>query len=301
MSAPPAFVIDAKWQGKYGLLQHSPQRFPHFEQILVRIRSDGHHLGMWAAFMRCEDPGDLGLETRHMLQRADGSPITIKEESTDYYLFDFTQPEVQEVLRRTAKAFIKRYQLGPVKFDFGYELPSLDAGAPKDMAWAGEKLLLKGLEVVVNAMREENPDLVVMYYSLSPLYNAYFDLHSRDDLFMCSQEYDLEANRRFLFSSLLGEIGIPTYGSGGYDWRTMPQIWFDSAPVGALGSLNSFSGDEQGERATPQRVAKYNGLAHVLRTSKIMKLCCWPCGAGAVWALKWLPNLAALPKPRRPW
>jgi hypothetical protein len=274
------FVIDAKWQGKYGLLEHSPQRFPHFEQILARIRSDGHHLGMWAAFMRCEDPRDLGLETRHMLHRADGSPITLKEESTDYYLFDFTQPEVQEVLRRTAKAFIKRYQLDLVKFDFGYELPSLDAGAPKDMAWAGEKLLLKGLEVVVNAMREENPDLVVMYYSLSPLYNAYFDLHSPDDMFMCSQEYDLEANRRFFFSSLLGEIGMPTYGSGGYDWRTMPQIWFDSAPIGTLGSLNSFSGDEQGERATPERVAKYNGLAHVLRTSNVFSI--KPIGADYV-------------------
>jgi len=56
---------------------------------------------------------------------------------------------------------MKRYRPDLVKFDFGYELPSLDTGVPKDMNWAGEKLLAKGLDVVVNAMREENPDLEV--------------------------------------------------------------------------------------------------------------------------------------------
>lgn len=266
------FVIDAKWEGKYGLLEHSAERFPHFQEILRRIRSDGYRLGMWAAFMRCEEPRDQGLSTTHMLHRANGEPIKIREGATEYYLFDFTQPEVQEVLRRTAKAFIKRYRPDLVKFDFGYELPSLNDGAPRDMRWAGEKLLVKGLDVVVNAMREENPDLVVMYYSLSPLFNDYFDLHSPDDLFMCGKEYDLEANRRFLFSGLLGEVGMPTYGSGGYDWSTMPQIWFDSAAVGTLGSLNSFSGDEENERPTPARVAKYNGLAQALRPSNTFSI-----------------------------
>jgi hypothetical protein len=274
------FVIDAKWEGKYGLLEHSAVRFPHFEDVLARVRSDGHFLGMWAAFMRCEDPKLVGLTTAQMLCRPDGEPIRISEGPTQYYLFDFTQPEVQQVLRRSAKAFMKRYRPDLVKFDFGYELPSLDAGAPKDMNWAGEKLLVKGLDVVVNAMREENPDLVVMYYSLSPLFNDYFDLHSPDDLFMCGMEYDLEANRRFFFSGLLGEIGMPTYGSGGYDWSTMPQIWFDSAAVGTLGSLNSFSGDEENEAATPERVAKYNGLAQALRPSNTFSI--RPIGADYV-------------------
>jgi len=155
------FVIDAKWEGKYGLLEHSAERFPHFEEILARIHSDSHFLGVWAAFMRCEDPKLVGLTTAHMLCRPNGEPITINEGPTRYYSFDFTPPEVQQVLRRSAKAFMKRYRPDLVKFDFGYELPSLDAGTPKDLNWAGEKLLAKGLDVVVNAMREENPDLEV--------------------------------------------------------------------------------------------------------------------------------------------
>ena len=32
-------VIDVKVEGKYGLLQHSPERFPHFREILARTRS----------------------------------------------------------------------------------------------------------------------------------------------------------------------------------------------------------------------------------------------------------------------
>jgi hypothetical protein len=37
--------------------------------------------------------------------------------------------------------------------------------------------------------------------------------------------------------------------------------------VGTLGSLNSFDRDEEGEVYTPEMIAKYNGITHVLRAS----------------------------------
>jgi hypothetical protein len=52
----------------------------------------------------------------------------------------------------------------------------------------------------------------------------------------------------------------------------MPGIWFDSAAVGTLGSLNSFSGDEENEGPTPERVAEYNGLAQLLRPSNTFSI-----------------------------
>ncbi len=88
---------------------------------------------------------------------------------------------------------------------------------------------------MIGAMREENPDLAVMYCQLSPLFLDYFDLHSLDDLFLAAGEYDVEANRGIFFSSVLGSLGVPTYGSSGYDWASSPDIWFDSAAVGTLG------------------------------------------------------------------
>jgi hypothetical protein len=263
------FVIDGYWEGKYGNLQHDKNRFPNFEATLERMRADGFDLGLWAAFMRCEDPAGLGLTTAHMMRQSDGSPFTIRADPTGlgnvFYLFDFTQPEVQKVMSELAREFVRRYKPDFVKFDFGYEIPPLSVAAPKDMSLAGERMLLKGIQVVGDAMREVNPDIVILYYSLSPLFIDYFDLNSPDDLGLSSPDYDIEANRRFFFASLLGEIGMPTWGSGGYDWVTSPEIWFDTIPLGGLGSLGGFAGPDPKLLATPERVAKFNGLAELTR------------------------------------
>jgi len=265
------FVIDGYWEGKYGNLRHSKERFPHFEETLDRMRAEGFDVGLWAAFMRCEDPAELGLTTAHMMRQPDGTPFVIRADPTGkgnaFYLFDFTQPEVQKVMTDLAKEFVRRYKPDFVKFDFGYEIPPLSVAAPKDMSLAGERMLLKGIQVIGDAMREVNPDIVILYYSLSPLFIDYFDLNSPDDLGLSSPDFDIEANRRFFFSSLLGEIGMPTWGSGGYDWLTSPEIWFDTAPLGGLGSLGGFTGPDPKALATPERVAKFNGLAQLTRYS----------------------------------
>ncbi|MEJ2008895.1 MAG: hypothetical protein P8Z30_12205 [Acidobacteriota bacterium] len=264
------FSIDDKWQHRYGMLEHSAERFPHFIEFLDQVRADGLRIGLWAAFMRCEDPRDMGLTTENMLRHPDGKPY--KAGGGRYYILDFTQPKVEKVMARLAQNFMRRYKPDLVKFDFGYELPSVDIAGPADKRWAGERLMWKGLDVVVRSMREVNPDVVVMYYQLSPLFLDFIDLHSPDDLCLCAGEYDLEANRRFFFSSLCGTLGVPTYGSTGYDWQSAPDIWFDSSVVGTLGSLNDFQGDERGQHSTPERIARYNGLTHVLRGSNTFRV-----------------------------
>jgi hypothetical protein len=70
-----------------------------------------------------------------------------------------------------------------------------------------------------------------------------------------------------MFSGLCGEFGMPSYGSSGYDWVSAPSIWFDSAAVGTVGSLNSFSPDENGDTVQPGWIAKYNGVTHAVRPS----------------------------------
>lgn len=287
------FVVDAKWEGDYGTFEHSADRFPNFEATLQRFRDDGHLIGLWVAFLRCDDPGALGLTTDHLLKRADGGRLWLDgltwdsqaasrqqgpqdcgaenagadQDRWSYDLFDLSQPEVQRALSDAARRFIQRYKPDMVKFDFGYELPPMNTACPRDRAWAGERHLLKGIEVMFKAMREENPDLVIMYYGLSPLMIEHYDLHSIDDLCFSVGDYDLEANRRISLSGLCGELGIPTYGSSGYDWETTTSIWFDSAAVGTLGSLHSFVGDEIDSSPRPELIAKYNGLAQAIRST----------------------------------
>jgi hypothetical protein len=259
------FVIDDKWEGQYGELKHDPERFPNFESLLNHIRGQGYYVGLWAAFLRCQDPAVLGLDESNLLQTHAGGPLWLAHQTSHYGIFDVTQPKVQDVLRKRAKEFIRRYNPDLIKFDFGYELPSLDIAAPADMNWAGELLLQKGLEVIVGAMKEEKPDLVIMYYGLSPLLIDYYDLHSPDDLVYCVGDYDLETNRRIFFSSLCGELGMPTYSSSGYDWDSALDIWFDSIASGSLGSLHCFDGDENGEKPTAAHIAKFNGLNSLVR------------------------------------
>jgi len=221
---------------------------------------------------------------RYLFKFADGATFTILDKWTSksttvwgdhqtsrYGIFDVTQPIVQKVLSERAKEFIRRYKPDLIKFDFGYELPSLDVAAPTDMNWAGERLLQKGLEVVVGAMKEENPNLVIMYYGLSPLLIEYYDLHSPDDLVYCIGDYDLETNRRVFFSSLCGELGMPTYSSSGYEWESAPDIWFDTIASGTLGSLHCFDGDESGGLPTDEVIAKFNGLAAIARKQVIFQ------------------------------
>jgi len=259
------FVIDDKWEGTYGELKHDSERFPNFEGLLKDIRTQGYNIGLWAAFLRCQNPAALGLNESHLLQTQEGRPLWLDHQTSRYGIFDMTQPEVQDVLRQRAKDFIRRYQPDLIKFDFGYELPSLDIAAPQDMKFAGERLLQKGLEVIVDAMKEENPDLVIMYYGLSPLLIDYYDLHSPDDLVYCIGDYDLESNRRIFFSSLCGELGMPTYSSSGYDWDSAIDIWFDSVASGSIGSLHCFDGDENGERPSARHIAKFNGINSLVR------------------------------------
>ena len=285
------FVVDDKWEGRYGELAHDQDRFPHFESMLERIRADGHYIGLWAAFLRCQDPSLLGLDESHLLQTPAGQPLWLDHQAARYGIFDVTQPEVQRVLSARAKEFVRRYRPDLIKFDFGYELPSLDVAAPADMNWAGERLLQKGLEVVVGAMKAENPDLVIMYYGLSPLLIDYYDLHSPDDLVYCGGDYDLETNRRIFFSSLCGELGMPTYGSSGYDWASARDIWFDSAPSGTLGSLHGFDADENGDLPRPEWIAVYNGLAAVIRPSAAFQVypleASWQGGLRAAFSPSW--------------
>ncbi|MBK7455553.1 MAG: hypothetical protein IPJ46_18050 [Anaerolineales bacterium] len=265
------FVIDDKWEGQYGELKHDETRFPEFESLLEGFRKQGFYVGLWAAFLRCQDPSALGLDESNLLQTADGQPLWLAHQTSRYGIFDVTQPIVQKILSERARQFIRRYKPDLIKFDFGYELPSLDIAAPADLDWAGERLLQKGLEVVVGAMKAENPDLVIMYYGLSPLLIDYYDLHSPDDLVYCIGDYDLETNRRIFFSSLCGELGMPTYSSSGYDWGSAVDIWFDCAPSGTLGSLHCFDGDENGDGPTDKIIAKFNGLSAILRKHAVFQ------------------------------
>jgi hypothetical protein len=286
-----SFIVDDRWEDFYGSLEHSASRLPKFEEFLDRMRKDGVKVGLWAAFLRCEDPVALGLDTGNMMRDSKGVPVKKSIRSLSYYLLDVSQPKVQEVLTARIKKFMRRYRPDVVKFDFGYEYPLLSVSAPKDMSWAGERFFHRAFDIISKALRIENPDVVIMYYSLSPLFTDFFDIHSVDDLFHHEEEYPLEANRRMFFSSVLGDVGIPSYGSGGYDWVNADDIWFDNIASGPLGSLASFSGDPGDSKPSIRDLAKFNGLVTLTRHQNqfsVEPLFETRIGANAAMATSWV-------------
>jgi hypothetical protein len=261
------FVIDAIWEQGPGALEHSAERFPNFEAFLDQVRADGYEVGLWAAFPRCRDYRLYGLDADAVLRTPDGVPYYVHPpySPTGWYVFDPTHPEAQRHLQQRARALVERYRPKLIKIDFGYEIPTPDIAAPHDLRWAGERLFQKLLEVVVPAIRQADPEVAIQYYALTPLLAAYYDHVSFDDMWLSRRTYHDAFNKRAVLATLCGEFGVVPYGSTGYDWASALDIWFDTPVVGTLGCLAPFCGDEQGDRATPERVAKYNGIARLTR------------------------------------
>ncbi len=259
------FVIDDKWEDTYGSLSHDEERFPNFVSLLDEIRADGHEIGIWTAFPRCEDYEALGLTADAVLRNPDGSPYLQVNRKRSWYVFDPTNASAAAYLADRARHLVETYRPSLVKIDFGYEIPTPDIAAPHDLAYAGERLFLRFLEVVVGAIRAADPNVAMLYYCLTPLFSGYMDQSGTDDLWMSRGRYDEGFARRALLSTWCGAFGVVPYGSSGYDWRSMREIWFDTAIVGTLGVIAPLAGDEYGEHLTPALAALYNGVARVTR------------------------------------
>lgn len=261
------FVIDDRWERAPGALEHDERRFPAWDAFLDRVRADGHEIGLWTAFPRCSHYRDYGLEADAVLRTPGGEPYRVQygDTSTGWFIFDPTHPRVEQHLRERARALVRRYRPRLIKIDFGYEIPTPDVAAPHDLRWAGERLFQRFLEVIIPAIREADPEVTVQYYALSPLLAAHYDHFSFDDMWLAKGLYHDAFNKRAVLASLCGEFGLVPYGSTGYDWESAPQIWFDTPVVGTLGSLVPFAGDERGERARPEQIARYNGIARLTR------------------------------------
>lgn len=266
------FVIDDKWEGRYGSLVHDAERFPHFAELLDEIRADGHEIGIWTAFPRCEDYEALGLTADAVLRNPDGSPFVYVQRKRSWYIFDPTNAAAAAHLAERARHLIETYRPAMVKIDFGYEIPTPAVAAPHDLAHAGERLFQRFLEVVVGAMKDADPRVAVLYYCLTPLFARYMDLSGADDLWLSRGAYDAGFARRALLSSWCGAFGVVPYASSGYDWRSMREIWLDTPVIGTPGVIAPLAGDEYDERLTPELAATYNGLTRITRRNPLFRV-----------------------------
>ena len=270
------FVIDDKWEHTYGSLEHDPERFPHFIELLDEVRAGGLGIGLWTAFPRCEDFRALGLTEDAVLMTPDGAPYVERQRKRSWYIFDLTNADAAAYLAGRARHLVRTYRPAMVKIDFGYEIPLPDVAGPHDPSQGGERLLLRFLEVIVGAIKQEDPAIAILYYCLTPLLNQYLDQTGADDMWMSRGAYDACFAKRALLSSWCGSFGVVPYGSSGYDWRSAEEIWLDTAIIGAPGIIAPISvADEYGDRLTPGLAARYNGIARITRTNPNYNVECY--------------------------
>ena len=60
---------------------------------------------------------------------------------------------------------------------------------------------------------------------------------------------------------------MPSYGSGGYDWLQMQEIWLDTVAFGPDRLAGQFHGDPRDSSPTELDIARFNGLARLTRAS----------------------------------
>lgn len=263
------FVIDDKWEGVYGSLEHDAGRFPSFVAALDAVRADGREVGLWTAFPRCEDYEALGIDAAAVLKTPAGEPYVVRERERAWFIFDPTDERAAAHLRERARHLVRAYRPAMVKIDFGYEIPRPDVAGPSDPSRGGERLFFEFLRVVCGAIKEEDPRIAILYYCITPLVGEYVDLSGVDDLWMSRGDYGAGFARRALLTSLCGAFGMIPYGSSGYDWRSTPGIWLDTAVIGVPGIIAPLIGDEFKETMTPALAARYNGVARIARRSPL--------------------------------
>jgi hypothetical protein len=261
------FVIDDKWESAYGSLEHDTVRFPRFPELLDEIRAEGAGIGIWTAFPRCEDFRALGLTEHAVLRTPSGEPYVDRQRKRQWYIFDPTHPPAAALLAERARHLVRAYRPAMVKIDFGYEIPLPSDAAPHDPSRQGERLLLRFLEIIAGAIKAEDPSVAILYYSLTPLLAPYIDQCGSDDMWMSRGAYDACFAKRALLMSWCGAMGVVPYGSSGYDWRSIDEIWLDTAVIGTPGVIAPLAGDEYGATIAPRQAARYNGIARITRAS----------------------------------
>lgn len=96
------------------------------------------------------------------------------------------------------------------------------------LAWTYARL-------IVDAAREIDPSVNILYYSLHPLWDAIQTQCSLDDLGDAGPHEISGHGHWSAWASLLGDRGMAVMASSGYDWAADEDVLLDSAVLGAPG------------------------------------------------------------------
>jgi hypothetical protein len=234
--------LDDRWETFVGSGEPDRERFPKFDEDIEYIRKQGLSLGFWQPAGWIDHPEKAGLSRDDLIVGTDGNPRKsawdTNPRSRAHYCLDPSSANAVRFLRHRTINLMNAYRPTLLKLDFGYGLPSPNAGAPRDPALRGERYSLRLLEVIAEAARSISPDIAIEYYSVHPLVRAIADVVALDDLGDAGNE-EARGHRQWSIWSALASDNSNIMASSGYDWNADAEVVLDSAVIGVPGAVLS--------------------------------------------------------------
>jgi hypothetical protein len=234
-------VLDDPWEVSQGAGKPNLEKFPHFFENVEQVRSKGTDIGIWETVGWIKDTLAAGLGANDLIRDAAGKPCLANwnfDPSGDaYYCLDISSPRTRSFLEERTRSVMRQLKPRLIKLDFGYGMPNPNMGVPKDPRFRGERSSYEMVRLISAAAKSIDPDVIILYYGISPLWAPLVDMVSLDDqgdLWYDTRQGHAEWS---IWASLLSQQRVAISGSSSYEWKTDDEVLMNTIILGSPGAV----------------------------------------------------------------
>lgn len=234
-------VLDDPWETSQGSGTPNLQKFPDFFADVDYIRRKNTNIGIWETVGWIKDTAAAGLGVNDLIKDTKGKPCLANwnfDPSGDaYYCLDISSPRTRAFLQERTRKVMRQLKPRLIKLDFGYGMPNPDMGVPKDPKFRGERSSYEMVRLIAEAAKSIDPNVIILYYGISPLWAPLVDMVSLDDqgdLWYDTRQGHAEWS---MWASLLSKQNVAISGSSSYEWRTDDEVLMNTIILGSPGAV----------------------------------------------------------------
>lgn len=234
-------VLDDPWEASQGAGKPNLEKFPDFYADVDYVRRKGTAVGIWETVGWIKDTAAAGLGTQDLITDVQGKPClanwNFDPSGEAYFCLDISSPRTRAFLEERTRKVMRDLKPRLIKLDFGYGMPNPNMGAPKDPRFRGERSSYEMVRLISAAAKSIDPNVIILYYGISPLWAPLVDMISLDDqgdLWYDTRQGHAEWS---IWASLLSQQRVAISGSSSYEWRTDDEVLMNTIILGSPGAV----------------------------------------------------------------
>jgi hypothetical protein len=239
------FVVDDPWASSKGSTDYNKKLFPHFEDDLKYIKDKGLGCGFWETLGWIEDTLACGLTKQDLICDKNGNPCltswNFNPLSRGLFFVDISSERARTYLKERTIREMQFFRPQVIKLDFGYGTPGPQMGVPKNPELRGERHAFELMKLISRAAKSVDPDVTILYYGISPIYQELVDIISLDDQGDLWYAIKEGHDQWSIWASLLSNSKVAITGSSSYEWDKDDEVILNSF---ILGSPNAVLGTQ---------------------------------------------------------